>query len=389
VLRGGYAGETRPRFAIEWNKDKKLFDMNRDDITNRQNIVLFLQNIFVHTLQVRSKDCRVLIVESFSSGRRLRNVFAEVLLKDLQVVAITLQPDLSMSALASGYKYAIILDIGARDCKAVAYADGCVILSTYTACFCGISAARDVFRRRLNSIMSKIFSPEVCDLLFDRVSGFSSEEVVQLPASGLLNMKEITDVNCILNEPSVLPSEFVNKSLLATTKGVSAFESEVHIDDLGGAAGVLLSCLKKCPVDIRRFLSSRVVIVGGGANIEGLIDRIMADVIELTKDASIFPEYATMAPSIVDATAVPLHFRRSDMAWTGGSMFAAEKGLNEKHFINLATLQAIEERDKSTEASGAEGTKISVSATRLPDWQSSDSKDWTFFSPLPINTSSS
>ena len=41
---------------------------------------------------------------------------------------------------------------------------------------------------------------------------------------------------------------------------------------MGGAAGVLLSCLKKCPMDLRRVLASRIVVCGGGASITGTID---------------------------------------------------------------------------------------------------------------------
>lgn len=138
----------------------------------------------------------------------------------------------------------------------------------------------------------------------------------------------------------------------------------------------------------------------------GLVDRVLSDAAELTKPDSIFPEYAPMACAMGGAKAIPLHFQRSDMAWTGGSIFAAEKvlikvscritlftndyvhfmqALNEKHFINLASLQNITERDTAI----VQGSGVAEeSMTRLPDWQSSDSKDWTFFSPLPTTTKS-
>lgn len=56
----------------------------------------------------------------------------------------------------------------------------------------------------------------------------------------------------------------------------------------------------------------------------GLVDRVIKDAIELTTENSIFPEYAAMAVSVTGLCAVPLHFRRSDLAWTGGSIFAAK-----------------------------------------------------------------
>lgn len=114
---------------------------------------------------------------------------------------------------------------------------------------------------------------------------------------------------------------------------------------------MLLLCIKKCPVDVRRFLASRIVTCGGGANIcgtflylicvnhqaksytlcisgrlqSGLADRIVADAVQLTDSMSLFPEHAALAPLAGDLRNVSLYFKPSDMSWVGGSMFAADK----------------------------------------------------------------
>lgn len=111
------------------------------------------------------------------------------------------------------------------------------------------------------------------------------------------------------------------------------------VDDIGGAAGVLLKCIKKCPIDLRRVLASRVVVCGGGANIKGLVDRVLNDAVQLTKDGSYYPEYADMSSTAAHFSAAPIFFCPSYMAWVGGSIFSADKVFKCCMFLYVLHLQ--------------------------------------------------
>ena len=112
-------------------------------------------------------------------------------------------------------------------------------------------------------------------------------------------------------------------------------------DDFGGVAGLILTCLKKCPVDLRRILAANVVFCGGGACVEGaryhnllidylylsylgLMNLIIKNVVDWTKDTE-FPEYIALNGCIDSLQAVPVPFNRAALAWVGASMFAANK----------------------------------------------------------------
>ena len=45
----------------------------------------------------------------------------------------------------------------------------------------------------------------------------------------------------------------------------------------------------------------------------------------MTADGSHYSEYSALRPCVDTLTAIPLPFKRSFMAWVGGSLFAAEK----------------------------------------------------------------
>lgn len=46
-------------------------------------------------------------------------------------------------------------------------------------------------------------------------------------------------------------------------------------DEIGGAVGVVLQCLLKCNIDIRRYLFQHLIICGGGAALPGCLHKIL------------------------------------------------------------------------------------------------------------------
>ena len=80
-IRGGYAGESSPRFVLE--SDGIL------DIDDSQSLVYKLidlfQRIFIEKLVIKAKECSVIVLEKLSFKRTFRNHLFTVLLKDFQV----------------------------------------------------------------------------------------------------------------------------------------------------------------------------------------------------------------------------------------------------------------------------------------------------------------
>lgn len=89
LLRVGMAGEPIPRFIVPICLFPEMGKCARNTLGPgkiRRLYAEFFQSIFIEYLQVKSRDCRVLIIEKLLSPRLQRNSLLTALLKDLQVI---------------------------------------------------------------------------------------------------------------------------------------------------------------------------------------------------------------------------------------------------------------------------------------------------------------
>jgi hypothetical protein len=76
--RGGLAGEPAPRFTLEHG-------LQEDDANLKVRLCELFRHIFVDLLQLKSKQCSVLLVEKLLVSRTLRDHVLSVLLKEFNV----------------------------------------------------------------------------------------------------------------------------------------------------------------------------------------------------------------------------------------------------------------------------------------------------------------
>ena len=89
LLRVGIAGESVPRYIVSMSVFPELRKCNDKTLGAgriRRLYAEFFQSIFNEYLQVKSRDCRVLIIEKLLSPRLQRNSLLTALLKDIQVI---------------------------------------------------------------------------------------------------------------------------------------------------------------------------------------------------------------------------------------------------------------------------------------------------------------
>jgi hypothetical protein len=104
LVRGGMAGECVPRFVIPTpflnSHNSELPGMSASTV--RMNYLEGIRLIFLENLQIRSKDCNVLIIENMFEPTILRDQLFNVLLNEMQVQSVCFQPDLLMPIIATG-----------------------------------------------------------------------------------------------------------------------------------------------------------------------------------------------------------------------------------------------------------------------------------------------
>jgi hypothetical protein len=89
LLRVGIAGEPVPRYIVPMSAFPEMGKCTKKTLGPgriRRLYAEFFQSIFIEYLQVKSRDCRVLIIEKLFSPRLQRNSLLTALLKDIQVL---------------------------------------------------------------------------------------------------------------------------------------------------------------------------------------------------------------------------------------------------------------------------------------------------------------
>jgi hypothetical protein len=104
LVRGGIAGECAPRFIIS-TPFLNVYNSERETLSTvalKMNCLEGIRSIFLEYLQIRSKDCNVLIIENMFAPKMFRDQLFNVLLNEMQVQSVCFQPDMLMPILATG-----------------------------------------------------------------------------------------------------------------------------------------------------------------------------------------------------------------------------------------------------------------------------------------------
>lgn len=141
------------------------------------------------------------------------------------------------------------------------------------------------------------------------------------------------------------------------------------MDESGGLVGAILGVLRGCSVNVRASVSSHLVFCGGGAMIPGLLSGACD---RATRVIETDPSYQCLRGVLQKLPRQRLepqktHFLRSSLPWVGASLFASLPS-NARKFVKAEDLKPAN----------------SDSLYIAPDWQSLNSRDWRFLSPVPL-----
>lgn len=323
-VRGGIAGEHCPRFILKHNLNEI-----RDDSLYLYISELF-QKMFVGQLQMKPKLCNVLVVEKFLARRKLRDQILSSLLQEFKVNSVSMQPDLYMAVVASGCRSGIVINIGETECEALCIAEGRPLINSFQVASVGVKDSIRSLKDTVEKQLNKAVSMHAIEPVFERIAccvaeGQSSKisDVIVLPSDG------------VSATPFTIAAEARQYCLELLITGENTTEG--CVDEMGGVVGILLRSLRAVAVDIRSQVAQRIVFIGGGAMISGLVREICARATEI---ASSDPYFKRSVGAVLKNlplqrfSAAPAAFPRSTAAWVGGSLFASLKSSAAK-FLTL------------------------------------------------------
>jgi actin-related protein len=147
-VKFGIAGEHTARFEIQITDiltrhvPGSHFDDRNYAIDKKLRYLDIFNFIFTEKLGLKSKEfSKVVIVEDIFELKINRDIILSVLLQDMMVSEVTMQPDLFMPILVSQNLSGVVIDIGYKESKAIAIYQGRPIMYTLK----GMSTFLDTF----------------------------------------------------------------------------------------------------------------------------------------------------------------------------------------------------------------------------------------------------
>lgn len=137
LVKFGVAGEHQPRFECLMNDILKRHVPGSHSgarmliVDKKLQYIDILNYIFTDKLGLKSKDCtKVVIIEDIFELKNNRDILLSVLMQDVMVAEVTMQPDLFMPILVSPSLSGVVLDVGYKESKAIAIFQGRPLMYT-------------------------------------------------------------------------------------------------------------------------------------------------------------------------------------------------------------------------------------------------------------------
>ncbi len=301
VIRLGFSGQEEPWCSVEIDFPQYNFDA---DLTNLR-MYEKLMHIFNVIFPIKPKDYRILIVEKFFCCPEFRNILMKILLTNVQFQSISFQPDILMASLVS-IKYdrnALVIDIGHSETRILAFSHGRPIIKT--AKFCGVGV--------INFILS--FKSKLETFLNDQVDDKKASKVFENKFfKGFYN-----------NE------NFKNRESIEFPTDLYKFDDDYLVCEI---AECLLDSLHSCHYDYRLLAARNIIFCGGGAIVTPLLDTICNVATSMCRDLKKYNNsVVNVLPNLSEGKFKPavLPFKRSLLAWIGGSIFSSIQSNNTKY----------------------------------------------------------
>ncbi|KAJ2161958.1 hypothetical protein GGF46_001054 [Coemansia sp. RSA 552] len=366
TLRAGFSGDSAPLLRAAMAGDyERVGTLGRlsmaargldiDDDALNALVLEQLRAAYRGSLLVDAKARKVALVVGALTPGRLRQAIVHALMGPLRVAQVTMYPASVAALVTCGGTAGLVVDCGHRTSTVVPVYDARPMSSLLTVSPMAGRALWANLRGLLvryasfepagesgGSVTEDMLDDALCERLLqllyvspvavpESMRDHVSVGKVQSPAIGWFQSSvtaTATAVRVTLTRPPgrlLIPCWVRERVAEVLLVGDSAAE---HM----GLVDAIVQCLARVPMDLRRHLVSRILVVGGVADMPNFRMRLLQDVVArlrqgsrwsaLANDAALAEERATAAePSSANGSV----FRPSDRCWIGTSLAVAAK----------------------------------------------------------------
>jgi len=295
----------------------------------------FIYRLYYKHLLVNPKERRVVITESVFCPTVFRELLAKVLFIRYEVSAVLFTPSHLMALNTLGISSALVMDFGYEETTVIPVYEGVVMLSSAEEHAVGGKSLHN----RLRSLIiqnGNVKMEENIEAGAETVLGALTESVIEdikvrtcfvspfERAKKLALNSDDKKLDVMVPPPVDYPlggsSVLTIPGMVREAMAEDLFERDGEEKSL---ATIVLDCIIKCPVDMRRCMAENIVVMGGSAMIPGFLHRLLMELRSLLNE----PRYKTKTAIKTFKFHSP-PAKENYVAWLGAAIFAATDAIS-------------------------------------------------------------
>lgn len=316
-FRLGFASEPYPRYIIPskvfdvlLSKSQKLFDFE-NEIDFYDQVIEFFKLIFFKYVLVSPKDRKIVLVETILCPTNVREIFAKALFCHFEVSSIFFVPTHLVVLATLAVETALVVDLGYKEAVVIPVYSGVQVIHACEAQNIAAESVHDSIKTQLcvSGVKEELLTDDVIEDIkvracfvttYQRALAYRNGEEIQ-PCSDVeypIKAKEVIVIPGKLRE--------------------TAFESLFPEDnDRLGLPYIILDCVLRCPIDMRKELLENILLIGGTSMANGLASRLKTEILNLLDSDYYKDKFFTKTIKFHNAPA-----KSNFTGWLGGSIYA-------------------------------------------------------------------
>ncbi|OUC42618.1 actin [Trichinella nativa] len=359
-FRYGFSSELVPRGIIPTTPALTTLDVisfsNHEEQTRLQMVTDFFDNIFFRQLLITPAKERMVIVESVITPTMRRDLIAKVLFTRFDIANICFPPIHLCAAFPLGTQTALVVDVGNYETQVMAIFDGVPLIQSFQVAPVASRAvlkfvsfvAQNYFIQLVNVHFSFLyFFRRLRDLIINRCFAYSQGsmcpalecaeifqdhilEDIKAKICFVTNMERGHMYDRAENEqnaekPTPPPNvEYVldEDKVLIINGCIRELAAEIiflYDEDGNSIPQLIIESILRCPIDIRKVVAERILVIGGGCMIPGFMARLKEELLDNLSRSDRFAEKTAIRKVKFFKSPAAENY----MAWLGGSVIGS------------------------------------------------------------------
>ncbi|KAL1228956.1 Actin-related protein 10 [Trichinella pseudospiralis] len=335
LTKYGFSSELVPRGIISTTSALNTLAVTsfsiQEEQTRLQMVIDFFDSIFFRQLLITPAKERIVIVESVITPTLRRDLIAKVLFTRFDIANICFPPIHLCAAFPLGTQTALVVDVGNYETQVMAIFDGVPLIQTFQV---APVASRAVLKRLRELIINRCFAylqdgmypaSECVEVYQDHILEDIKAKICFVTNMERGHMYDKAENEQDAEKPTPPPNvEYVldEDKILIIDGCIRELAAEIiflYDEDGNSIPQLIIESILRCPIDIRKVVAERILVIGGGCMMPGFMARLKEELLDNLNRSDRFAEKTAIRKVKFFKSPAAENY----MAWLGGSVIGS------------------------------------------------------------------